>query len=196
MAKNKTKPEEFPASQEIRREINRTEYYKRYRKIIKSTLFSLITVAAIGVLVATLLFPVFQIYGTSMSPTLADGEIAIGLKTHNFETGDIVAFYLNNKILIKRVIAGPGDWVDIDPQGNVFVNKQPIDEPYVTERAFGDCDLDLPYQVPESRYFVMGDHRSVSLDSRNTVIGCIAEEQIVGTISFKIWPVASFGPVQ
>ena len=188
-------PQEMPSSEELKGEIKRIGFKKQYKDIIKSTFFSLVAVAAVAVLIATLWLPVFQIYGSSMTPTLSDGEIAVAVKTHTFETGDIIAFYLNNKILIKRVIAGPGDWINIDEEGNVFINEEQIDEPYVTEKAFGDCDIELPYQIPESRVFVMGDHRSVSLDSRNTAIGCVADEQVVGKILFKVWPLPKFGKV-
>ena len=188
-------PAEMPSSEELQGELKRIGFKKQYKNIIKSTFFSLVAVAAVAVLVATLWLPVFRIYGTSMTPTLSDSEIAIAVKTSHFKTGDIIAFYLNNKILIKRVIAGPGDWVDIDDKGNVYVNEKPIDEPYVTERSLGDCDIELPYQVPESRVFVMGDHRAVSLDSRNTAIGCVADEQVVGKIIFKVWPLPQFGSI-
>lgn len=194
--KKKISLDEMPSAKEVQGEIKRVKYGKQFRTVIKNTFLSLLGVAAVAVLIATLWLPVFRIYGTSMAPTLSDNEIAVAVKTDNFETGDVIAFYLNNKILIKRVIAGPGDWVDIDKEGNVYVNKELIDEPYVTEKAFGDCDLELPYQVPESRVFVMGDHRSVSLDSRNSAIGCIAEEQIVGKIWLKVWPLPSFGKLK
>lgn len=194
-------PLEMPTSAELRSEIKRVGYKKQYRSIIRSTFFSLVAVAAVAVLVATLLLPVFQIYGNSMTPTLSDGEIAVAVKTDKFETGDVIAFYLNNKILIKRVIAHAGQWIDIEDDGTVYVYDEkgkrgkPLDEPYVTERALGDCDLEFPFQVPESRVFVMGDHRSVSLDSRNSAIGCVADEQVVGKIIFKVWPLSKFGTV-
>ena len=194
MKKSET-PREMPNSEELKGELKRIGFKKQYKDIIKSTFFSLVAVAAVAVLIATLWLPVFQIYGSSMTPTLSDGEIAVAVKTHDFETGDIIAFYLNNKILIKRVIAGPGDWINIDTEGNVFVNNEQLDEPYVTEKAFGDCNIELPYQIPESRVFVMGDHRAVSLDSRNTAIGCVADEQVVGKILFKVWPLKDIGTV-
>ena len=156
----------------------------------------MITVAAIAVLVAVLLLPVLRIYGSSMNPTLKEEDIVLSIKGSEFETGDIVAFYYNNKILVKRVIANPGDWVDIDKDGNVYVNNQAIEEPYLDVKAFGDCNIKLPYQVPESRIFVMGDNRDVSVDSRNTSVGCVAQEQVVGKIVFCIWPFSRFGKVQ
>ena len=131
-----------------------------------------------------------------MNPVLTEGELVISVKGGTFETGDIIAFYYNNKILVKRVIAQPGEWVDISDDGTVYVNNREIDEPYVSEKAFGECNIELPYQVPESRVFVMGDHRSVSVDSRNTSVGCVAEEQIVGKIVFRIWPLNVFGSVK
>ena len=145
------------------------------------------------VLIATIWMPVLQIYGTSMSPTLDEGDIVVSLKGSEFEPGDLVAFYLGNKILVKRCIAGPGQWVDIDEEGCVYVDGQPLNEPYLTEKSIGDCNIKLPYQVPDSRYFCMGDHRSISVDSRNTAVGCVAEEQIVGKIVFRVWPLTDFG---
>jgi signal peptidase I len=175
--------------------LNKQRYRKNFASTMKNTVYALITVAAIAVLVAVLLLPVLRIYGTSMSPTLDEGNYVLSVKGSNFETGDVIAFYYNNKILIKRVIAQPGEWVDIAKDGTVYVNNVKIDEPYVTDLAFGECDIELPYQVPESRVFVMGDHRDVSVDSRSTTIGCVAEEQIVGKIVFCIWPYADFGAV-
>ena len=144
-------------------------------------------------LVATLWLPVLQIYGSSMVPTLYDGDIVVSWKSSNFSTGDVVAFYYNNRILVKRFIAGPGDWVDIDRDGTVYVNEQEIDEPYVAEKALGECDIDLPYQVPETKIFVMGDNRGVSVDSRSRSIGCVAYEDIVGRLVFRVWPLQAFG---
>ena len=146
-------------------------------------------------LVATLWLPVLQIYGSSMTPTLQDGEIIFSLKTSSFEPGDIISFYYNNKILVKRVIARPGEWVDIDSDGYVYINDVRLDEPYLEDRAFGDCNIELPYQVPDGKVFVMGDHRSTSVDSRNTAVGCVAQEQVVGKILFRVWPFSAFGPV-
>ncbi|HCK87425.1 MAG TPA: signal peptidase I [Erysipelotrichaceae bacterium] len=182
--------------EELRDELDRVRYKKNLRAAIRNTIYTLITVAAAAVLVALLLMPVLRIYGNSMTPTLYEGNIVLSLKGSGFETGDVIAFYYNNKILIKRVIAQAGEWVDIDKDGTVYVNNVSIDEPYISEKAFGECDLKLPYQVPESRIFVMGDHRSVSIDSRNTSIGCVAEEQIVGKVVFRIWPINQIGPLK
>lgn len=192
----KKKREERPSVEQLEAEIKRVKYKSRYRAVMRSTIYTLITVAAIAVLVATLWLPVLRIYGSSMEPTLEDGEIIFSLKTKNFEQGDIIAFYYNNKILVKRVIAGPGEWVDIAEDGTVFVNSVPIDEPYLVEKAFGDTNIELPYQVPDGRYFVMGDQRATSVDSRNTAVGCVEQEQVVGKILFRVWPLKKMGAVQ
>lgn len=188
--KNRT---ERPSYEQLEAELKRIQYQRRYRSVLKSTLYTLITVAAVAVLVATLWLPVLQIYGSSMTPTLQDGEIVFSVKTTNMDRGDIIAFYYNNKILVKRVIAGPGDWVDIAQDGTVSVNGTPMEEPYLEEKAFGDADIELPYQVPDGRIFVMGDHRATSVDSRHTAVGCVAEEQIVGKIAFRVWPMDRLG---
>ncbi len=186
---------EVPDLSQLEKELNRVKYKKRYKSVLTSTISTLIVVAAIAVLIATLLMPVLQIYGTSMSPTLYDGDIIATIKTTEFEQGDVVAFYYNNKILVKRVIAMSGEWVDMDEDGNVYVNDVLLDEPYLVERAVGECDIKLPYQVQENRIFVMGDHRSVSVDSRSTTVGCVAEEQLVGRLLFRVWPLKDMGPV-
>lgn len=191
----KRKAIEVPELSQLEEELSRVKYQKRYKRVLTSTVSTLIVVAAVAVLIATLLMPVLQIYGTSMSPTLYDGDIIATIKTTEFEPGDVVAFYYNNKILVKRVIAMSGQWVDIDEDGNVYVNDVLLDEPYLVERAFGECDIKLPYQVPENRIFVMGDHRSVSVDSRSTTVGCVAEEQLVGKLVFRVWPLKDMGPV-
>lgn len=184
---------ESPTAGQLEAELRRERYKQRYRAVLRSTIYTLITVAAVAVLVATLWMPVLQIYGSSMTPTVHDGEIVVAVKTSDMETGDIVAFYFNNKILVKRVICGPGDWIDIDQDGTVFVNGEAVDEPYLTEKAFGDCNIELPYQVPDEKVFVMGDHRSTSIDSRNTAVGCVAQEQVVGKIILRIWPLNKIG---
>ena len=155
----------------------------------------LIVVAALAVLVATLWMPVLRIYGNSMVPTLEDGQIVISVKSRSYQSGDIVAFYYGNKLLIKRYIAGPSDWVDVDEDGNVFVNQKELSEPYIQKKAYGETNIKLPYQVPDERYFVMGDNRDVSIDSRNTSVGCVSSEQMVGQVVFRIWPLSKFGPV-
>jgi len=185
----------MPTADQVEAELGREKYRRGFGRTMRSIIYALITVAAIAILVAVLLLPVLRIYGTSMTPTLSEGNIVLSLKGSSFKTGDVIAFYYNNKILVKRVIANSGDWVDIDQEGNVFVNGQLLDEPYLTEKAFGECDIKLPYQVPESRVFVMGDHRSTSVDSRSTAIGCVSEEQIVGKIVFRVWPINELGGV-
>ena len=184
---------EKPTARQLEEELSRVNYRNRYRRVLKSTVYTLITVAAVAVLVATLWLPVLQIYGSSMTPTLQDGEIVFSVKTSEMVQGDIIAFYYNNKILVKRVIAGPGDWVDIDEIGNVSVNDTPLEEPYLAEKSLGEADIELPYQVPDGKIFVMGDHRATSVDSRHTAVGCVAEEQIVGKIIFRVWPMNRLG---
>ncbi len=184
-------PDSLPEVEVLEGELKREQHLRKYRSVLRSTVYALITVTAVAVLIATLLLPVLQIYGSSMSPILNEGNIVLSLKNSSWEPGDIIAFYYNNKILVKRVIAGPGDWVDIDENGVVYVNNEKLNEPYLKEHAKGDCNIKLPYQVPDSRLFVMGDHRSVSIDSRNTAIGCVADEQIVGKLVCCIWPLTS-----
>ena len=186
---------EAPSVEALRAELNRERYKKRYRYVLRTTVYTLVVVAACAVLVATIWLPVLQIYGTSMQPTLDEDEIVVSVKGTEFQVGDLVCFYLGNKILVKRYIAGPGQWVNIDKDGNVFVNGHMLDEPYVTKKALGDCNIELPYQVPENRIFVLGDHRESSVDSRNTAVGCVADEQIVGKIVFRVWPFNKFGPL-
>lgn len=185
-----------PTTEQLEGELKRVRYKSRYRSVLRSTIYSLITVAAIAVLIATLWLPVLQVYGNSMTPTLNEGDIVLSVKGSDCELGDLVAFYMGNKILVKRCIAGPGQWVDIDVEGNVYVDGNLLDEPYLTEKSLGDCDIDLPYQVPDNRYFCMGDHRSTSVDSRNSAVGCVAQEQIVGKILFRVWPLEKFGWVK
>lgn len=193
--KKKFSAVDIPATEQLEAELAREKYKKRYHSVLRSTVYTLIIVAAVAVLTATLWLPVLQIYGSSMTPTLQDGEIVFSVKTSKFEPGDVVAFYYNNKILIKRVICGPADWVNMDEDGTVYVNGTVLDEPYLVEKALGDCNIELPYQVPDGKVFVMGDHRSTSVDSRNTAVGCVAQEQVVGKIIFRIWPLNRLGIV-
>lgn len=193
--KKKITPGDIPATEQLEAELAREKYKHRYHSVLRSTIYTLVIVAAIAVLTATLWLPVLQIYGSSMTPTLQDGEIVFSVKTSKFQPGDVVAFYYNNKILIKRVICGPADWVNIDENGAVYVNGTVLDEPYLAEKALGDCNIELPYQVPDGKVFVMGDHRSTSVDSRNTAVGCVAQEQLVGKIIFRIWPLNRLGIV-
>ena len=176
--------------------LKKARYKERYGRTLRSTIYALITVAAVAVLIAVLLLPVFQIYGHSMTPTLEDGDIVLSVKTGSVESQDIIAFYYNNKVLVKRVIAESGQWVDIDREGNVKVDGVLLDEPYLTDKARGECDIDMPYQVPEGKVFVMGDHRSVSADSRNLAIGCVSEEQIVGKLVMCVWPLENIGKLE
>jgi signal peptidase I len=183
------------STEEFESELKRVRYKYRYEQVLRSTIYLLLVAAAIAILVVTLWMPVIEIYGKSMTPTLVNGEIVVLVKTSKYKTGDIIAFYYNNKILVKRVIAQSGDWIDITKDGDVVVNGKKIDEPYVSEKSLGECDIKLPYQVPDERVFVMGDHRSVSVDSRSSQIGCIADEQVVGRITFRVWPFKRLGNI-
>ena len=194
-AMRKKKIQQIPSSQELEQEIKRERYVKRYRNTLQSTIYVLLAAAATAVLVATLWMPVLQIFGTSMAPTLTEGEIVVSVKSDDFKTGDVVAFYFGNLLLVKRFIAGPGAWVDIDAEGNITVDGVLLEEPYLTEKHFGLSDLEYPYQVPEERYFLVGDNREPSVDSRHTAVGCIAAEQIVGKIVLRVWPMESFGQI-
>ena len=196
MARKKLAEGEMPSVEQLENEIERVRYNRGFSRALRNTIFTLVTVAAVAVLIAVLLLPVLQIYGNSMEPALEEGSIVLSVKGSRFKTGDIIAFYYNNKILVKRVIAQAGEWVDIDEQGHVYVNNVLIEEPYVDEYAFGETNIELPYQVPESRIFVMGDNRAVSVDSRNTAVGCVAEEQIVGRIFWCIWPSERYGAIR
>lgn len=187
-----------PTREQLERELERVKYKRGYLKALRGTVAILIVVASIAVIAATMMFPILRIYGNSMTPTLEEGNIVVTLKGTGYERGDLIAFYYNNKILVKRVIAMPGEWVNIDESGRVYINDILQEEEYLAdgERDLGECDIELPYQVPEGRVFVMGDHRSVSIDSRSSTIGCVSEEQVVGRLLLKIWPFTGAGPVR
>ena len=178
----------IPSLDQIESERKRYQWKKAYIKALRGTISVLTYMAAVAALIATLVLPVLQIEGTSMEPTLVNGDIVLLTKTTTFSRGDICGFSWNNKILIKRVIGIPGDWIEIDTDGTVYLNGERLDEPYANQIAFGECDLEFPYQVPQQQYFVLGDMRESSIDSRNTLVGCVATDQIIGKIFFRIWP--------
>lgn len=185
----------IPAIEQIEAELRKEQYKNEYARVLRSTIFTLLVVVAVAVIIAVMVCPVIQIVGESMSDTLEDGDIVVAINNSSYSRGSVVAFYYNNNILIKRVIATAGSWVDIDGEGNVTVDGQLLDEPYVTDKSLGDCNITLPNQVPDDKIFVMGDHRATSVDSRNTAVGCISSELVVGKILFRIWPLSSIGAV-
>lgn len=185
----------FPTSEQIETAILKTKYSQKYKKVLKSTLSSLVVVAAIAVLIATLMLPVLQIQGSSMEPTLNDEEIVVLIKTSKLKRGQLCCFSYQNKLLIKRVIGIPGDTVHINEEGYVFVNEEPLDEPYILDRALGECDVTFPMHVTENHYFILGDHRSTSIDSRSSAVGLVDTEQVVGKIFFRIWPFEAMGNI-
>lgn len=190
------KTQRYPSSKDFKQELARTRQSREFGRTLRGTIYILLIVAAVSVLVATLFLPVLQVTGTSMEPTLQNGQIVVASKNGEFAPGDIVAFYYNNKILLKRVIGTAGDQISIDPDGNVSVNGELLDEPYLAEKSLGTCDLEFPYQVPDNRIFVLGDHRATSIDSRSNSVGCIADEYIVGKVLFRVWPFSQFGTLQ
>ncbi len=193
---SKKKQIERPSMDLLEQELKKEQYKSNYGRVLRSTVFSLLAVAAVAVLIAVLILPVLQIIGTSMTPTLQNGDVVVSVNSSKYSTGDVVAFYYNNNILVKRVIATAGDWVDIDEDGTVYVNDVAIDEPYLVEKALGNCNIEFPYQVPDGRCFVMGDHRSTSIDSRNTAVGCISNDMVIGKILFRIWPIKGLGVIK
>ena len=194
--KMENKPEKnisIPSLDEIQRERKRIRRGVYYRQALRGTVSVLVVVAAVAVLVATLFLPILQISGDSMAPTLDHDEIVVLLKTKEFDQGDLIGFYYQGKILLKRVIALPEDEVAIDAEGNVYVNGALLEEPYVTEKSLGDCDLEFPHRVPGTGYFVLGDRRSNSVDSRNSVVGAITREDIIGRVFVRVWPLSRIG---
>lgn len=178
----------LPTKKQVETERKRYRRQKAYNKALSGTVYVLTIVAAVAVLIATLMLPVLQIEGTSMEPTLVNGDIVLLTKTTSFDRGELCGFSWNNKLLIKRVIGLPGDWIEIDTDGTVYLNGEQLDEPYAEQLAVGECDLEFPFQVPQEQYFVLGDMRESSIDSRNTLIGCVEKGQIVGKVFFRIWP--------
>ena len=193
--KQQISADDLPTTEQLETELKYEKGKKEHSRFIRNTIFALITVAAVTVLISTLFLQVLQIYGSSMTPTLYEGNIVVSVKGSGFERGDIISFYYNNKILVKRAIAFEGDFVDFDKDGNLYVNNKKLDEPYVSDKSVGECDIELPYQVPSGKIFVLGDHRATSVDSRSTVMGCVSEEQIVGKIWLRVWPLDLFGGV-
>ena len=193
--KNSSRTVEVAQLGELEQELTRVKRQSRFGYLLRSTVYTLIVVAACAVLVAVLFMPVLRIYGSSMTPTLSEGEIVVSVKGVDIEQGDIVGVYLGSKLLIKRCIATEHQWVNITENGDVYVDGKLLDEPYISEKAFGECDIEMPYQVPDTSIFVMGDHRETSVDSRSTTVGCIDVEEIVGKIVFRVWPLSRFGAV-
>ncbi len=188
MKQKKKEPISLPTKEQVERERKQYRWKKAYFDALGGTVRVLTMVAAVAALIATLVLPVLQIEGTSMEPTLKGGDIVLLHKTTAFNRGDICGFAWNNKILVKRVIGIPGDWIEIATDGTVYRNGERLDEPYAEQIAFGECDLEFPFQVPQEQYFMLGDMRESSIDSRNTLVGCVEYEQIIGKIFFRIWP--------
>ena len=188
MEQNDKKTLSMPSIEQIETERKRYRRRNAYNKALGGTIYVLTIVAAVAVLIATLVLPVLQIEGTSMEPTLVNGDIVLLAKSSNFERGELCGFAWNNKLLIKRVIGVPGDWIEIDSDGIVYLNGDKLKEPYASKLSFGECDLEFPYQVPQEQYFVLGDMRESSIDSRSTLIGCVPKDQIVGKVLVRVWP--------
>lgn len=196
MNKRKREIIDIPTTKELEQELYKENYKYRYKNLLKSTIYVLVVVIALSILSTTLLFPVLRIYGSSMNPTLVSDDIVLCIKKKDFNKGDVIAFYYNNRILIKRIIATSSDWVDIDEKGNVYVNDKLLEESYIKDKDKGNSDINFPYQVPIETYFLLGDNREVSIDSRNSLIGTVKEEDIVGKVLFKVWPINKLGMIK
>lgn len=182
-----------PSVDELKKELKRENRKKEYRNVLRNTLIVVVSVAALAVLISSFYVTVLKVTGDSMTPTLETGQIVIAQNSQEFEAGEMLAFYYNNKVLVKRVIGSPGDWVNIDANGRVSVNGIELEETYASDLSLEPTDIEFPYQVPENRWFVLGDHRSVSIDSRSSVVGCVTKEQLIGKVVFRVFPFDTFG---
>ena len=184
------------SNEDVKEELSRLKEREKYLNNLRKAFSVLVVVAAISVLVATLWMPVLKIYGSSMNPTLENGQLVVSVKTKKLKSGDVVAFWQGNKLLVKRVIAGPGQKVDIDVNGKVSVDGKVISETYLDNESLGNTDIDFPHQVEESRWFCMGDNRESSIDSSSAVIGDVSKEQVEGKVLFSVWPLNKIGIVK
>lgn len=184
------------STEQLEKELARVDHKNSFHRALRRTVYALVVAAAVSVLVASLFLPVLRIYGSSMVPTVEAGDIVVSLKKREYLPGDVVALYYENRILVKRIVAGEFDTVELDADGNFRINGTPLDEPYLAAKDFGDnTDISFPFQVPEDSYFVCGDNRKESVDSRSSSVGCISSEEIVGEIVFSVWPWRRIGKI-
>ena len=186
---------DLPTSGQLGAELKRLRRKRSFNKNLRNTVGALIVIAALAVIISSAFLPVFRVTGSSMSPTLANDDVVLCIRTSHYKRGDIVAFLYNNKVLLKRVIGLPGDIIEISEDGTVSVNGGELEEDYISGKALGECDIEMPYKVPENRLFVMGDHRAVSIDSRSTAVSCVAYENVLGKVLMRVYPLKSFGRV-